>query len=34
MNVYLDPLLSLYIVGALVLLAVAIVIYPTLKSKK
>lgn len=33
-NIYLDPLQTLYIVGALCLVAIAIVVYPTLKSKK
>jgi hypothetical protein len=34
MNVYLDPLQTLYIVSALALVAIAIVVYPSLKSKK
>lgn len=33
MNITIDPLSAFYIVGAIVLLAFAIILYPTLKDR-
>ncbi len=34
MNIVIDPLQGFYIMGAILLLAMAIFLYPTLKNKK
>ncbi|KKS97760.1 MAG: hypothetical protein UV73_C0005G0037 [Candidatus Gottesmanbacteria bacterium GW2011_GWA2_43_14] len=33
MNIQIDPLSAFYIAGAIMLLAIAILVYPTLKEK-